>query len=216
VLTTVTKQILKPSSAPGAEMDDLNVEHVQLLIFFFHALALMQKKQILLLAANNLIRTSHVLGTGDELKLSQIYHFTRLVLLFEYMMKHLYEPPKTLMEQVQHNIFRKHLKPDDGESGSASLQYHSFREIEDNMARLCKTAPGSLPRFYNLYALSDMLFASANEVPKLDGLAISFVLGTSDALDYGQLYQSLIYSLQVVSQVSIHSCNNVFLPLYYP
>ena len=104
------------------------------------------------MAANNIIKTSKVFSSGDELKLSQIYHFSRLVLLFEYMMKHLYEPPKTLMEQVQTNIFKKHLKQ--SESGAASLvqsssslAYHSFREIEDNMSRLCKTNGGQMPRY---------------------------------------------------------------------
>jgi len=154
----------------------------------------MQKKQILLLAANNIIKSSKVLKSTEELKLSQIYHFSRLVLLFEYMMKHLYEPPKTLMEQVQQNIFKKHLKQQspadqafERSPTSTSPLYHSFREIEDNMSRLCKSGPGGMPRFYNLYAVSDMMFASANEVPKLDGLAISFVLGTTDSLNYGQV-----------------------------
>ena len=109
-------------------------------------------------------------------------------------MRYLYEPPKTLMDHVQQNIFRKHLKqPDHGSESPATPigpLYHSFREIEDNMSRLCKSGPGSVPRFYNLYALSDMLFASANEVPKLDGLAISFVLGTSDSLNYSQVSQT--------------------------
>jgi E3 ubiquitin-protein ligase UBR4 len=142
---------------------------------------------------------------GEELKLSQIYHFSRLIILFEYMMKHLYEPPKTLMDQVQQNIFRKHLKQqnESGENSPPSgLVYHSFREIEENMNRLCKNGSSSLPRFYNLYALSDMLFASAHEVPKLDGLAISFALGTADTLNYGQLYKSLIDSLQVIHQTN--------------
>ena len=111
--------------------------------------------QVLLLAANNIIKTSKVFVSGEELKLSQIYHFSRLVLLFEYMMKHLYEPPKTLMEQVQTNIFKKHLKQ--SESGAASLvqssglAYHSFREIEDNMSRLCKTNAGHMPRYASVY-----------------------------------------------------------------
>jgi E3 ubiquitin-protein ligase UBR4 len=208
VLSTLTKHIFNPPSSSCPESEDLNVEHVQLLLFFFHALALMQKKQVLLLAANNIIKTSKLLqscvNSGEDLKISQIYHFSRLILLFEYMMKCLYEPPKTLMDQVQQNIFKKHLKQQTAESTSsapaAGLAYHSFREIEDNMIRLCKTGSGPLPRFYNLYAHSDMLFASANEVPKLDGLAISFILGTADTLHYGQLYEALINSLQVVHQ----------------
>ena len=47
VLSTLTKYIFSPpSSTSSPETEDLNVEHVQLLLFFFHALALMQKKQV--------------------------------------------------------------------------------------------------------------------------------------------------------------------------
>ena len=213
VLSTLTKYILNPPAASNAETDDLNVEHVQLLLFFFHALALMQKKQILLMAANNIIKTCGILKSSEELKLSQIYHFSRLVLLFEYIMKHLYEPPKTLMEQVQQNIFKRHLKQQnqrplqqeaeatESTSGTCGPLYHSFREIEDNMQRLCKSGSSpTTPKFYNLYAMSEMLFASTSEVPTLDGLAISFILGSADTLNYGQFYQSVIDSLQVIGQ----------------
>ena len=79
VLTTLLKHILNPPTAANTDVDDLNVEHVQLLLFFFHALALMQKKQILLLAANNIIKSSDTLKSAEELKLSQVYHYSRSV-----------------------------------------------------------------------------------------------------------------------------------------
>ena len=80
VLTTLLKHILNPPPASNTDVDDLNVEHAQLLFFFFHALALMQKKQILLLAANNIIKSSNALKAADEIKLSQVYHFSRSVM----------------------------------------------------------------------------------------------------------------------------------------
>ena len=40
------------------KFDDLNVEHLQLLLFLFHALALMQKKQLLLFTANCIIKVT--------------------------------------------------------------------------------------------------------------------------------------------------------------
>ena len=40
------------------------------------------------------------------------------------------------------------------------------------------------------------------QVPKLDGLACSFILGTPDSLDYNVLYQSLIDLLQVFQRSS--------------
>ena len=53
VLASLTENILEPPPHENENLlDDLNVEHAQLLLFLFHALALMQKKQILLMTAN--------------------------------------------------------------------------------------------------------------------------------------------------------------------
>lgn len=57
----------------------------------------------------------------------KIMHFSRLVLLFEYIMKHLYEPPQSLLDQVENNIFKKFLRPTTSES-PASVDYHSFHD----------------------------------------------------------------------------------------
>ena len=56
VLASLTIGVIKQESA--LEREDLNVEHAQLMLFLFHALALMQKKQVLLCAANCLIKVS--------------------------------------------------------------------------------------------------------------------------------------------------------------
>ena len=55
------------------------------------------------------------------------------------------------------------------------------------------------PRFYNLFAVNDV--PSIQEIPKLDGLACSFLLGTTDMLTYGQIYDCLIKLLQIIHQV---------------
>ena len=52
----MTNAILTPG--PDDEGMDLNVEHTQLLLFLFHALALMQKKQVLLLTAVNVCKSA--------------------------------------------------------------------------------------------------------------------------------------------------------------
>ena len=51
-LSSLTKHVLSSAVFDGSSStsdDDLNVEHAQLLLFLFHSLALMQKKQVTLL-----------------------------------------------------------------------------------------------------------------------------------------------------------------------
>ena len=55
VLVSLTEAIIEDDEATE-NYDDLNVEHVQLLLFLFHALALMQKKQLLLFTSNCIIK----------------------------------------------------------------------------------------------------------------------------------------------------------------
>lgn len=83
---------------------DLNVEHAQVLLYLFHSLNLMQKKSVLLLTAGGVVRGSEV--ARGVLKDSQLLHLSRLLLLLDYLMKHLYDAPPTLLEQVsQLNCF---------------------------------------------------------------------------------------------------------------
>ena len=83
----------------------------------------------------------------------QIMHTSRLVMILEYIMKNLYEPPKSLMEEVQQNIFKRH--------ANSELKYHGFAEITEKQPK----------KFYNLF---DVPPASefSSEIPKLDGLAL--------------------------------------------
>ena len=107
VLTSLTEAIIEDKD-DNENFDDLNVEHVQLLLFLFHALALMQKKQLLLYTSNCIIKISKVKKVTEK----QIMHTARLIMVFEYIMKNLYEPPKTLLDEVQHNIFKRQARYD--------------------------------------------------------------------------------------------------------
>ena len=57
VLSSLTEAVLEDDDESN-KFDDLNVEHLQLLLFLFHALALMQKKQLLLFTANCIIKVT--------------------------------------------------------------------------------------------------------------------------------------------------------------
>lgn len=58
----------------------------------------MQKKSVLLLMAGGILRCSEV--ARGPLHDIQVLHLSRLLLLFDYIMKHLYDAPPILLEQV--------------------------------------------------------------------------------------------------------------------
>lgn len=86
-------------------LSDLNVEHAQLLLFLFHSLQLMQKKSVLLSVTAALVTVAPVINT--PLKDTQVLHLARLLLVFDYLMKNLYEAPQILVEQVSVFIVKR-------------------------------------------------------------------------------------------------------------
>lgn len=58
----------------------------------------MQKKSVLLLTGSGAVRCSEAVKT--PMKDYQLLHLSRLLLLLEYLMEHLYDAPPTLLEQV--------------------------------------------------------------------------------------------------------------------
>ena len=209
VLSSLTEAIIEDEDEESNNpFDDLNVEHVQLLLFLFHALALMQKKQLLLYTSNCIIKISKIKKVTER----QIMHTARLIMIFEYIMKNLYEPPKTLLDEVQHNIFKRQV--------NQSVRYHSFEDIENNSTKhhhphqndqQQQQSDGG-PKFYNLFEVPREF---SNEVPKLDGLALSFILSTNESLKYVQLYQALIENLSVAKSVNVDKKNGFLSTVQY-
>ncbi|KAK8779264.1 hypothetical protein V5799_019395 [Amblyomma americanum] len=94
VLNTMQKAIL---SSHVDDNEDLNVEHTQLLLFLFHNLQLMQKKVVLLSVAKTIINVAPV--SQSPLKDVQIIYIARLLHIFEYLIKNLYDAPAALVDQ---------------------------------------------------------------------------------------------------------------------
>lgn len=97
VINTLVNSITKNGSDFDGE--DLNIEHAQLLLFLFHSLLLMQKKNVLLSVASAIVTVAPVVKT--PMRDSQIMHLSRLLLIFDYLMKNLYEAPQSLIDQVR-------------------------------------------------------------------------------------------------------------------
>lgn len=60
----------------------------------------MQKKSVLLVTGSGAVRCSEAVKM--PMKDSQLLHLSRLLLLLEYMMKHLYDAHPVLLEQVRY------------------------------------------------------------------------------------------------------------------
>lgn len=108
LINTLVEGVCNWSAASDTDYEDLNIEHAQLLLFLFHSLNLMQKKSILLLTAGGVIRCAEVCRgiSGDRpVRNSQMMLLSRLLLFLEYLMKHLYNAPPELLDQVRWNLF---------------------------------------------------------------------------------------------------------------
>ncbi|KAJ8931539.1 hypothetical protein NQ314_015528 [Rhamnusium bicolor] len=161
-----------------SENEDLNVEHAQVLLYLFHSLNLMQKKSVVLLMAGGVLRCSEI--ARGPLKDSQLLHLSRLLLLFDYIMKHLYDAPTSLLEQW--NLFYStNLNTDKEKENNMTRMFTAWQDIEDNYRKISAADEFTMkPRFYVLTNLE----VNNQDAPKLDGLACNFILGTPDKLRY--------------------------------
>ncbi|KAL0119215.1 hypothetical protein PUN28_009656 [Cardiocondyla obscurior] len=205
LVTTMVENVCNPQTTYEAENEDLNVEHAQLVLFLFHSLNLMQKKSVLLVTGSGAVRCSEAVKT--PMKDSQLLHLSRLLLLLEYMMKHLYDAHPVLLEQVQWNLFSATSLVCDTKDGSkqTARAFTPWVEIEDNYRKYGSQDEFSMkPRFYNL-SRTDF---NNQDAPKLDGLACNFILGTPDKMKYPLLVDALIDILNVLNQTDMHRKNN--------
>lgn len=210
MLATMLKYIEEPHTAGDRErekeIDDLNVEHAQLLLFLFHLLQLMQKKAILLLCAQTLIQAAQSAFSVVPLHDSQLMLLARMLLLLEYLIKHLYDAPASMLEQIQWNLLGSTSPSSSGKSEEAqqvSRLFNCCQELEDNYKKYGSEEEGCTmrPRFYLLSSIE----SNNQDLPKLDGLACSFLLAPSDSFKYSSLYGAILNVLHVVHQCEFHS-----------
>ncbi|XP_063242107.1 E3 ubiquitin-protein ligase UBR4 isoform X2 [Bacillus rossius redtenbacheri] len=200
LLNTLVDNVRNPPNSFEVENEDLNVEHAQLLLFLFHSLNLMQKKSVILLTADGVVQCSGAVKAA--MKDSQLLHLSRLLLLLDYLVRHLYDPPTALLEQVQWNLFSAPAMTEDSTDNKdadnvASCLYCVWKDIEDNYRKFGPQDEFSMrPKFYSLTTTE----VNNQEFPKLDGLACNFILGTADKLKYPLLLDALIDILNVTNQ----------------
>lgn len=82
----------------------MNAEHLQLLIFLFHSLPLMQKKTLLLLVGQTVISVAQTLEAASpysHLMDTVPLPISRIMLILDYLLHYFYDPPVALMDQVR-------------------------------------------------------------------------------------------------------------------
>jgi E3 ubiquitin-protein ligase UBR4 len=182
-------QVMAAAAVEENNFEDLNIEHVQLLLMLFHALQLLQKKHVLLYTANQLIVLSNKSRQQQQQPSARhVLMVARLALLTDYMTRHLYEPPAGLLDHIQNNLFQQ-----GGSNSGPPIYFPSPDHPEEEGG-----GEGSRrPRYYLLSPLAAP--SSSMEVPKLDGLAVSFLLTSPEILDYAGLYEALMTSLTSIN-----------------
>ncbi|CAG03215.1 unnamed protein product [Tetraodon nigroviridis] len=219
------KQHILQSSVHGD--DDLNVEHLQLLLLLFHNMSERGRRSVLALVTQAITEVAQ--NRDSQLKAVPL-NLARLCLVFDYLLRHYSKTPLYLFEQVtfsfiqiscflscllwakghygyvlfpqvQYNL----LTPPCSEPGSvqdagkrSSLPlYCSFKEVEENWVKHCSADSNLQPKFYCLLSPE----ASEEDISRLDSNVFSKLL--NGAIKYNELYAWLISILVAGSEFDI-------------
>ena len=82
--------------------------------------------------------SSHFLVPSRRMEETVPLALSRLMLVLEYLLHHLYDPPPALLEQVQWNLFTVHTLPQgrcQPSAPSPAPHYFHCREVEDNFRK---------------------------------------------------------------------------------
>uniref|UniRef100_A0A8D8THS7 E3 ubiquitin-protein ligase UBR4 n=1 Tax=Cacopsylla melanoneura TaxID=428564 RepID=A0A8D8THS7_9HEMI len=205
VISTLTNNALAKYTAPNAavEIEDLNFEHALFLLYIFHLLDLMYRKAIFLELASSIVQVGQAMDFSVEtVNESQLFSICRLLQLFDYMLKHLYDPPPRVLQLMNdfllnHDILKtyqssspRHVSPCINEDLlKLSAEYSPDHFVQYGF----KTAPKVESKFYVLAVDT----TGPKETPKLDGLACSFLLGNSGKVAYKDIIDSLLFLTEV-------------------
>ena len=164
------------AAEPG---EDLSLPSLHLLLLLFHSLQLMQKKSVLVCVGRALGEVCGALPASPGPHCCLL--LARLALLLDYLVRHLYEPPASLLPAIRRDLFSR---DQPGQPDPAAPLVPAELTLE----------PGEASIYY-LAAGPTGCLAPA-DLPKLDGLAVSFLLSTPDKMDYPGLHAGLLAGLE--------------------
>ncbi|KAM5132251.1 E3 ubiquitin-protein ligase UBR4 [Mantella aurantiaca] len=187
------KQNALQGVVPG-DTDDVNVDHLQLLLLIFHNLTDAGRQTILMLC----VQTLQDLANNLEAQLPGVpLLLGRLLLVFDYLLHQYSKPPLYLFEQVQYNLLTPPLGSGAAQEGSGrnSPIYYGFKEVEENWTKHCTSDNAPQPRFYSILTQE----ASEDDLHRLDSEVCDVLF--SRVVKYDDLYTALISLLAAGSRL---------------
>ncbi|XP_070615566.1 E3 ubiquitin-protein ligase UBR4 isoform X3 [Erythrolamprus reginae] len=179
---------------PG-DAEDLNVEHLQLLLLIFHSFSEKGRRSILTLCVQTILDVTANLDS--QLQCVPLL-LARLLLIFDYLLHQYSKAPVYLFEQVQYNLLTPPIVwagvSPEGNRPSCSPLYHGFKEVEENWAKHCSSDAAPQPRFYCILSPE----ASEDDLNRLDSTVCEVLF--SKAMKYDELYSALALLLAAGSQ----------------
>ncbi|XP_053096736.1 E3 ubiquitin-protein ligase UBR4 isoform X3 [Pangasianodon hypophthalmus] len=191
---------LKQHTLQGAlpSEEDLNVEHLQLLLLIFHNLSEKGRRTVLTLCTQAI---AEVAANVDSQLQAVPLNLARILLVFDYLLHQYSKAPVYLFEQVQYNLLTPpasgaNSAQEGTKRGSIPL-YYGFKEVEENWAKHCSADRNSnvQPKFYCVLSPE----ASEDDRSRLDSKVFQVLF--SGAVKYDNLYYSLISLLAAGSRV---------------
>ncbi|XP_055254807.1 E3 ubiquitin-protein ligase UBR4 [Moschus berezovskii] len=180
-----------------AETEDLNVEHLQLLLLIFHNFSEKGRRDILTLSVQIIQELS---ASMDAQMRAVPLILARLLLIFDYLLHQYCKAPMYLFEQVQHNLLSPPFGWASGSQDSSSRRtttplYHGFKEVEENWSKHFSSDAVPQPRFYCVLSPE----ASEDDLNRLDSVACDVLF--SKLIKYDELYTALTSLLAAGSQL---------------
>ncbi|KAK2851204.1 hypothetical protein Q5P01_007480 [Channa striata] len=175
--------------------DDLNVEHLQLLLLLFHNLSERGRRSVLTLVTQTITEVAQ--SRDSQLKAVPL-NLARLLLVFDYLLRYYSKAPLYLFEQVQYNLLTPpSTGPSSAQEGgkrSSVPLYYGFKEVEENWAKHCSADSNVQPKFYCVLSPE----VSEDDISRLDSKVFPKLF--NGAVKYDELYTWLISLLAAGSQ----------------
>uniref|UniRef100_A0A8C3QPV4 Ubiquitin protein ligase E3 component n-recognin 4 n=1 Tax=Cyanoderma ruficeps TaxID=181631 RepID=A0A8C3QPV4_9PASS len=188
------KQNALQGTLPG-DTEDLNVEHLQLLLLIFHNFSERGRRSIMMLCIQTIVELTANMETQQ---CSVPLVVARLLLVFDYLLHQYSKAPVYLFEQVQYNLLTPPIGWVSGSQDSSRRTsvplYHGFKEVEENWTKHCSSDSAPQPRFYCILSPE----ASEDDLNRLDSTVCEVLF--SRATKYDELYTALTSLLAAGSQ----------------
>ncbi|KAL1020637.1 hypothetical protein UPYG_G00002740 [Umbra pygmaea] len=186
------KQHAVQGSVPSDE--DLNVEHLQLLLLLFHHLSERGRRTVLTLVTQAITEVASPQNQEAQLRVVPL-NLARMLLVLHYLLHQYSKAPMYLFEQVQYNLLTPPSSGQDGSKRSVLPIYYGLTEVEDNWAKhLSADSTVVQPKFYCVLSPE----SSEDDRSQLDSKVFQKLF--NGVVKYDELYACLVSLLSAGSQ----------------